>query len=70
MLLKQQHQEFVAQVTSAKRGWSGAIGLPLGSCINPSSLLVNMSNSSDSLDSSANSIATRYLDFGLVEGHQ
>jgi hypothetical protein len=69
MLLKQQHQQFVAPVTSAKRGWLGFIGLCLGSSINPNPALINMSDCPDSLDSSANRIATRYLDFGL-EGHR
>ncbi|MBI4854707.1 MAG: hypothetical protein HY819_23150 [Acidobacteria bacterium] len=66
MLLKGQHQKFVAPQTIAKRGWSGAIGWSLGSCTNPNSLLIGMSFS-PSL--SPNDVATRYLDFGQTERH-
>lgn len=64
MLLKrQQHQKFVVQAPSAKRGWSGSIGMSLGSCIDRNSLLIGMSVSPNE---SPNRISARYLDFGLT----
>lgn len=66
-MLLNQHQQSMANVASANRGWTGAIGVILGSCFNLKSLPIAVLVSPDR---SINNIMAKYLDSRLTEGQK